>query len=177
MIVTVSGLAGSGTSTAAEALAEELDVDLLSAGEVFRKEAERHGMSLEEFGEHASDNPEIDRRIDERQAEIAEQHDSLVVEGRLAGWMVDAEMKVWLKAPLDVRAERVASREKQSVDEAEAAIESREECERERYEKYYDLDVSDLSIYHLVVDTSVWDPEGVTSILLSGVNSIRWNSS
>jgi len=166
LIVTISGLAGSGTTTTAEALSESLGVEMLSAGQVFREEAVRHGMSLEEFGEYASKNPEIDRAIDERQAQIASKRDSLVVEGRLAGWMVDdADLKVWLKAPTEVRAERVAGRETKSPEEAEREIWERERCERERYEKYYDIDISDLSQYHLVIDTSHWGTGGVTSLV------------
>ncbi|MBS1263150.1 MAG: Cytidylate kinase [Methanonatronarchaeales archaeon] len=172
LIVTVSGLAGSGTSTTAEVISSNLEIDVLSVGETFRREAERRGMSLEEFGEYASKDPEVDRRIDERQAEIASDADNLVVEGRLAGWMVDADLKVWLKAPLEVRAKRVAARENQTVREAEGDIRRREECERERYGEFYGIDISDLSAYHLVIDTSRWEPGGVASLVETGINLI-----
>lgn len=172
MKVTISGLAGSGTSTVAEMLSEELGVDLISAGDVFRREAERRGMSLEEFGALASEDPEIDRTIDERQSEVASRHDSLVLEGRLAGWMVDADLKVWLRAPLEVRAQRVAERESKSLDEAVNQIEERGRCESERYEEHYGIDIDELSIYHLVVDTSLWGPGGVSAVVEAGVGAL-----
>ncbi len=169
LIVTISGLAGSGTSTTAKNLSSKMGIDVLSAGEVFRREAEQRGMSLEEFGNYASNDPDVDRKIDERQAELADEAESLVVEGRLAGWMVDADLRVWLKAPMEVRVARVAGRESQTLDEARSEVRKREASERERYSKYYDIDISDLSIYDLVIDTERWGPSGVTSIIEEGV--------
>lgn len=172
MIVTISGLAGSGTSTTAGMLSENLGVDVLSAGEVFRQEAKRHDMTLEEFGDYAYENPEIDRGIDERQAEIADSSDSLIVEGRLAGWMVEADLKVWLKAPLNVRARRVSERESENVSETRDKVEERESCEAKRYREFYDIDITDLAVYDLVIDTSHWKPDGVVSIIQAGIDSL-----
>lgn len=173
MIVTISGLAGAGTSTTAERLSDELGVDALSAGQVFRQEAREHDMTLEEFGEYAYENPEIDRRIDERQAEIAASSDALVVEGRLAGWMVDADLSVWLKAPLGVRARRVADREHEDLDEVRRKVEDREECEARRYREFYDIDIADLSTYDVVLDTSRWSPGGIVSILRTAIGHLK----
>lgn len=173
MIITISGLAGAGTSTTSESLADELGMEVLSAGEVFRREAEEHGMSLEEFGEYASENPEVDRRIDERQAEIAEESEELIVEGRLAGWMVEEpDLSVWLKAPREVRVGRVSGREGESREETLRKVESREECEAERYSELYGIDISDMEVYDLVVDTSTWGPEGVKEVVLEGIEAL-----
>ncbi len=43
MIITIGGLAGSGTTTAAKILSEKLHIPFLSAGEIFRQMAAREG--------------------------------------------------------------------------------------------------------------------------------------
>ncbi|MFW5984028.1 MAG: (d)CMP kinase [Halobacteria archaeon] len=173
MRVTVSGLPGSGTTTLAEALSSRFDLEHVSSGDVFRAMARERGVSLAEFGRIAEKDPEIDREIDERQREIARERDDLVLEGRLSGWMVeDADLRVWLSAPLDVRAERVADREEQTVEEARDEIEEREESEAKRYREIHGIDIGDLSVYDLVIDTSRWDEEGVAEIAAAAAESL-----
>ena len=49
MIITIGGLAGTGTSTTAELLSEKLGIDYISAGSVFRDMAREKGMSVLEL--------------------------------------------------------------------------------------------------------------------------------
>jgi cytidylate kinase len=173
MRVTVSGLPGSGTTTLAEALSSRFDLEHVSSGDVFRAMADERGVSLAEFGRIAEEDPEIDREIDERQREIARDRDDLVMEGRLSGWMVeDPDLRVWLSAPVEVRAERVADREEQTVEEARAEIEDRENSEAKRYREIHGIDIEDLSVYDLVIDTSRWDEEGVAAVATTAVENL-----
>jgi cytidylate kinase len=173
MRVTVSGLPGSGTTTLAEALSSRFNLEHVSSGDVFRAMARERGVSLAEFGRIAEEDPEIDREIDERQREIGRERDDIVLEGRLSGWMVeDADVRVWLAAPLDVRAERVADREEQTAKEARAEIDEREASEAKRYREIHGIDIGDLSVYDLVIDTSRWDEEGVAEIATKAVKQV-----
>ena len=173
MRITVSGPPGSGTTTLAKALSSRFDLEYVSSGDVFRSMARERDMSLAEFGRVAEEDPEIDREIDERQAEIARENDDIVLEGRLSGWMAEeADMRVWLDAPLDVRAERVAEREGQTVEEARVEIEEREASESKRYQEIHGIDIDDLSVYDLVVDTSTWDKNGVAEITATAVERL-----
>ena len=173
MRITVSGPPGSGTTTLAKALSSRFDLEYVSSGDVFRSMARERDMSLAEFGRVAEEDPEIDREIDERQAEIARENDDIVLEGRLSGWMAEeADMRVWLDAPLDVRAERVAEREEQTVEEARVEIEEREASESKRYQEIHGIDIDDLSVYDLVVDTSTWDKDGVAEITATAVERL-----
>jgi len=174
MRVTVSGPPGSGTTTVAEALSSRFSLDHVSSGDVFRSMADERGMSLAEFGRAAEEDPEIDKEIDARQREIARENDDLVLEGRLSGWMADeADARVWLDAPVEVRAERVADREEQTPEEARAEIEKRQESEAKRYEEIHGIDIEDLSIYDLVVDTSNWGEEGVVDVVTTSVEALE----
>jgi len=163
--ITISGPPGSGKSTLSKILSVKLGLELVSMGDVFRKCAHDRCMSLDEFGQIAKCNEKIDREIDEMQKKIANEKDNILIEGRLSGFLVDADLKIWLKAPLEVRAERIAKRENKSLPKAMEETSEREECERERYLKYYDLDIKDLSIYDIVIDSSKWSAQEINEIV------------
>ena len=165
MKITISGPPGSGKSTLSKILSVRLGLELVSMGDVFRKCAQERCMSLDEFGEIAKCNEKIDHEIDEMQKKIANETDNILIEGRLSGFLVDADLKIWLKAPLEVRAERIAKREYKSLLKAMEETSEREECERGRYLKYYDLDIKDLSVYDMVIDSSKWSAQEISEIV------------
>lgn len=170
MIITISGPPGSGKSTLSRILSARLGMELISIGDIFRKQAEQRCMSLGEFGLLAKSDEGIDSTLDEEQKRIAEEKDNIVLEGRLSGFLVDADLKVWLKAPAEVRAERIAKRENKSVSAATSEILEREQCERERYLNYYNIDIKDLSIYDMVIDSSKWSPEEIGEIVVKATD-------
>ena len=133
MIITIGGLAGTGTTTAAQLLSEKMGIDYISAGYVFREMAREHNMSVLEFSAFAEGNDDIDKEIDKRQAELAKSADNLIVEGRLSAYFVEADLKLWLVTPFDIRSSRIAERESKSVDVASEEIISREKSEALRY--------------------------------------------
>jgi len=165
LIITISGPPGSGKSTLSKIISVKLGLELVSMGDIFRKCAQDRCMSLDEFGQIAKCNEKIDHEIDAMQKKIADEKDNIMIEGRLSGFLVDADLKVWLKAPLEVRAQRIAKRECKSVAKAMEETSEREECERERYLKYYDLDVKDLSVYDIVIDSSKWSAQEISEIV------------
>ncbi|WP_456481706.1 (d)CMP kinase [Methanopyrus sp.] len=182
VVITIGGLPGSGTTTMARRLAEHYGLKHVYAGEIFRKMAEERGADLEEFSKVAEDNPEIDLEIDRRQREAAEEG-NVVLEGRLAAFVAAGELdhvkgpdlatlKIWLKAPLEVRAERVAKREGIDVEEARRRIQEREKSELKRYKEIYGVDPTDLSPYDLVLDTSRWSEDETFSILKAAIDPL-----
>ena len=173
MKITISGPPGSGKSTLSKILSVKLRLELVSMGDVFRKCAHDRCMSLDEFGQIAKCNEKIDREIDEMQKKIANEKDNILIEGRLSGFLVDADLKIWLKAPLEVRAERIAKRENKSLPKAMEETSEREDCERERYLKYYDLDIKDLSVYDIVIDSSKWSAREISEIVEKSVGFLK----
>jgi cytidylate kinase len=164
MIIAIAGPIGVGKSTVARGLAARLGYRYISGGEVFRELARERGISVTEVNKLAERDPALDRELDRRQREAA-RAGNCVVESRLAGWMTDADLKIWLRAPLDVRAARVARREGQPVAAARADLVERERSEWARYKAVYGIDVEDLSPYHLVIDTSLWSAEALVDAL------------
>lgn len=172
LVITVSGLAGSGTTTLCRNLAKYYGFKHVYAGLIFRQMAEEMGMTLPEFQEYAELHPEVDREVDRRQIEAAKQG-NVIIEGRLAGWMVkEADLKIWLDAPLRVRVERVARREKKPYDIAFMETVEREKQNKKRYLNLYSIDIDDRSIYNLVIDTSKWYPDGVFEIVKAAIDHL-----
>jgi len=177
MLITVSGPAGSGKSTLAASLADALDYDHVSGGDIFRSLAEERGMTPLELNKQAEEDDAIDRDLDRRLRDIARDRDDLVLESRLAGWMAGehADLKLWLDAPLDVRAERISQRENKPVEQARTETKERAESEAHRYQEYYGIDIEDLSIYDLAINTARWSPQGMLSVVLHAVESYEAN--
>ena len=167
MIITIGGLAGTGTTTAAELLSEKLGIDYVSAGYVFREMAREHDMSVLEFSEFAEGNDEIDKEIDKRQADIAYESGNIIVEGRLSAHFIEADLKVWLTAPLDIRAERVHNREFKSIEQAAREIKIREDSEASRFKEIHGIDIYDYDIYDVVLNTDSFSPESISKIILN----------
>jgi cytidylate kinase len=172
VVVAIGGPIGVGKSTVAQSLAIRLGVPCISAGGVFRELAGRRGLSVVELNRQAEDDPTIDRDLDRLQGELA-RHGPCVVESRLSGWMVDADLRVWLDAPLEIRAARVGGREGQSPEEARRELVTREQSEWSRYRALYGIEFTDRSPYHLVIDTSRWDPGVLVDVLERCVRDLR----
>jgi cytidylate kinase len=161
LLITVSGPPGSGTTTVGQRVADQLGLELVPGGKVFRALAAERDMSLPEFGIYVADHPEVDVELDGRLARRARDGNA-VVESRLAGWIVHNEglaaVIVWIDCDPRIRAQRVAVREGVSVERALADNEERQRVERGRYLALYGVDLSDLSIYGLVLDSGELRP-------------------
>ena len=174
MIITVGGQAASGKTTLAKALAERLSFRHVSAGQVMRDMASERGMSLVDFSAYAEKHPEVDREIDERQKEIAKGSDC-VVDGRLSRYFLNPDLSIWLIAPADVRAGRIVGRGERyaSAKEAREDMILRDDSERRRYMKYYNIDINDLTAYDLVINTGRFGIPKMTDISLAAVKSLK----
>jgi cytidylate kinase len=172
VLVTISGLPGSGTSTVATAVANTLGLPRLDGGSVFRALASDRGMTLAEFSAAAEADPAVDLALDERLAEAARAGD-VVLESRLAGWIATNEglagdgcVRVWIACDEEERARRVATRDGLTVADALAANRARERSEAARYRAYYGIDLADLSPYDLVLDSTSTPPDDLVAAVL-----------
>ena len=129
-------------------------------------------MSLEAFSHRAAEDPSIDRMLDERTKEEA-RRGGVVIDAQLGAWMVRdlADVKVLLTAPDVVRFQRIAERDRSELAEARRETENRESIQQTRYKKYYRIDVTDLSIYDLKIDTSLYPIEKTKTFIIDAVHN------
>ncbi|SFR55286.1 (d)CMP kinase [Halogeometricum limi] len=173
MLLTVSGPPGAGKSTTVATLAEAFGLEHISGGDIFRELAAERDMTAVEFNRLAEEDDQIDRDLDRRLRTIAVERDDVLLESRLAGWLAGdaADIRLWLDAPLDVRATRIADREDKSVETAREETRAREESEALRYHEYYNIDIGDHSIYDITLNTARWSEEDVPDILTAAVEA------
>lgn len=155
LVIAIGGFHGTGKSTYAKALAKTFNLRHVSAGMAFRKLAEQAGLTLEELTEKAAKDRSIDEKIDGMIREEALKG-GVVVDGMLAAWMArNAHIKICLTASDKVRFERIAKRDGVSLEEAERQTLARERAEKERYLRYYGINVEDLTVYDVVFNTEL----------------------
>ena len=177
MIVAVGGPPGSGKTTVAERFAKAHAYRLVSAGLRFREMAKERGLSLDAFGRAADADPEIDRSLDRFVLEEVLREDAVgrdvIVEGRIQAVLLAQRrvpcLKVFIDAPLAVRAKRIAGREGKAVAAAEREIVRRASLERKRYKAIYGIDLADTSVYDLIIDSSDKAPDAIADLVWAQV--------
>jgi len=171
-VITISGTPGSGKSTVARLLEKKLGIKCVYSGMIFRELAQKHKMSLEEFGKYCEQNSEIDKKLDYKQLEILRRGD-VILEGRLAGWIAHQNripsLKIMIDADILTRVKRIINREGGKIEKRKKEILEREKSENKRYKKYYEIDLKDNSIYDLVIDSSNKTPEYIVEIITKKV--------
>ncbi len=173
IVITMGGPHGTGKSTYAKIIAKEFGLRYVSAGQLFRDLAREKGVTLEELSKQAAEHPDIDHLIDEKSAEEAKKG-NVVVEGQLAAWMArDAvQVRIYLKAPDQVRFGRIAHRDHVSCEIAKKQTREREQIQRQRYKRYYGIDIDNMSLYNLILDTGNRSVENVSAELLSRIREM-----
>ncbi len=170
IVIAVSGPPGSGKSTLAKLLARELRLRYVSSGALFRRLAKERGMSLLEFTKLAEKDYSIDRMIDDEARKEALKG-CVVVDGHIAGWILRdlAHVKVYLYAPREVRASRIAVRDSKSLEDALKDVIERERSESKRFKEIYGIDVNDLTVFDICINTATYGIEETLRIALEAV--------
>lgn len=173
LVIAVSGRPGSGKTTLAKSLADSLGLRYVSSGGIFRRMAERLGVSLIEMSKIAEEDYNVDRAID-NEARNEALKGGVVVDGHIAAWILRdiAHVKISVIAPLEVRVRRIAMRDSLSFEEALRIIKSIEESEDRRFKALYGLDLNDNTVFDIIINTHTFTPEECLNISLTAVSKV-----
>lgn len=154
MRILLSGLSGTGSTTAAKRIAQDFGLSYVYGGQIFRNLAVERGISLEELAESLEHDQETEREIDRRlvAAGIA---DNVLIESRTIGWIFPKEVpavRIWLLCDLPERLRRVQAREHHPRS-AENLL-RREASDNRRYLELYGIEEDDFSPFDQVIDTT-----------------------
>lgn len=194
MILTISGTPGSGKSTIAQILAEQLKAERIYVGGIRRELAIKKKMTLEELNEYAQTHPETDVDVDEKVAAQARKLEkakkAVVVEGRTQFHFLPESVKIFITVNVDEAAKRIW-KDLQHIDlqqqrnegkihslaEMKESIVKRSENDQMRYKKYYGLDITNPRQYDLVIDTTtITAQQGTEKILTFLEKTYKYSS-
>ncbi len=152
--ILLSGLSGTGSTTAARKVADDLELTYVYGGQIFRNMAREKGIPLEDLVESLEHNPEIEREIDQRLVEEGK-NDNVLIESRTIGWIFPHEIpasRIWLRCDLEERLRRVQDREHNP--RSPENLLRREASDNRRYMALYGIQPEDFAPFDLVVDTT-----------------------
>ena len=171
MRIAISGKSGCGNSTVSRLVADHLGLKLVNY--TFKNLAAEHGIGFAELHARAGRDFSIDRTLDRRQLAAAA-GGNCVLASRLAIWLLaDAELKVYLSAPPEVRARRIAQREESRFEVALVATGRRDASDRQRYLDLYRIDIDDAAPADLVVDTSAHNQFEAAAAIVDAARAVR----
>ena len=162
MIITISGVPGSGKTSVGKIIAEKLGWPFYSMGSLRGKMAMDKGLTLDELNTLGETDQTTDTIVDDYQKELGSKEDNFVIEGRLSWYFIPKSFKVFLDCQPAVAANRIlASREERPDEklapdpkEVQRVLEARLASDMRRYQKIYGIDYLDKSHYDLVLDTT-----------------------
>lgn len=158
-IITISGKPGCGKTTVSKILSKKLGYKILSSGEKFREIAKKQNMNIVDFvANYLPDHDEIDFEIDKYFVDYVRSHDNMIIPTRVVGHLLERNnidnFKVFLYADSGFRVDRIISREKNTNRRSvEIDLKKRQDAECVKYNRIYNIDINDLSVYNLVIYT------------------------
>ncbi len=171
LVIVVSGPPGVGSSTIAKILAKKLKLRYFSPGKIFKSHARapEAKAALDVWKTDFGKSSETHKNLDEGQIEIAKKG-GVVICGKLSiHFLKDlADYKIWIDAPIEVRAKRAAGRDKVPIENTLKQIKEREDAERSEWKKIYGFDYLDLkNSADIIVDNSKLTPNETVQRILS----------
>lgn len=173
MRIAISGHSGCGNTTATTNVGRALGLNIVNY--TFRDLAKDLGISFEELHNQAPENFIFDYLTDLKCIR-ASLHENIVLGTRLAAWLMDADLRIWLHAPLEARARRINQRESEKAATYESVLYKtlkRDEQNRKRYLQLYGLDILDHSDFDITINTEKLTAEQVSGLIVAAA---QWAS-
>ncbi|MBR2322147.1 MAG: cytidylate kinase family protein [Clostridia bacterium] len=169
--ISLAGDLGSGKTTVGEILSKKYNLKKVSIGQILKEMAQAQGMTVAEFNTYMETHPEYDNLVDDKLKSYENISGNFLFDSRMAWHFVPSGYSVYMKVDVETAALRImnAHRENEQYPDVSVAVDKltkRRQSELLRYNSLYGVDISDMSNYDLVVDTSGKSPEEVASIII-----------
>ncbi len=185
-VICISGMAGSGKSTAAKRLAEYYGLKYYSGGDALKAVAAVMGHKTAgegwwetaegiKFIEKRLDNLEIDRKVDEKLLDWANRG-GVVLDCWALPWLLKNGFKIWLEASEKVRAQRLAERDGLGPEEALRVLREKEAKTKTIYKKLYGFKFGeDFEPFQLILDVDLLSKDEVYKALRLAIDNLVKN--
>ena len=171
MIITITGLPGSGKTSVAKEIARHLHIKHYSMGDLFRKIAKKRKISVLELTKKGR---KISDELDKMQKHIARKNKNAIIDSRLGAYLIkNAHARIYIYAPLKLRVKRIAQRDKIKYKEALHQTLSREREELKRYKREYNINYRNKKLYNIVLNTDNLTVEETTKKLINKINNLK----
>jgi cytidylate kinase len=179
VVIVISGMPGCGSTTTGALLAEKLGLKFFSAGsytkQIARDEEKIDGKETERiihfWNTIRGKSSKHHMSVEELQKQLVKEGD-IIIESKLGIHFLEADSKVWLKAPEEVRALRYVKRDGISLADAVSFLRKKESAERDNWKRIYDFDYfSQEKEADIVIDTSDKTPEEIVEIIIKAIGN------
>lgn len=176
MNITITGDIGSGKSTVARIIAEQLNMNVIETGELYRKYSNEHGVDV--LGQNKSDDWSIDRKIDNEIARLGKEVDNTIFVSRLAWYFVPNAVNIYLTVNPILAAKRVSMNKERVSEKHSSYLETlkynqeRKSLELNRYKRMYNLyDPSGYLNADIIVAIGKNTVETVSNCIISAIKN------
>lgn len=185
MIITIGGNLGAGKTTLAGRLSQALGYEEVYVGGIMREMAAEQQMTIEAFYKRLRHNPELERSIDERHAQLMREKSDLIIQGRVAWFFAKNSPFTVFNIFLAVSPEVGVTRTKQraenhgiaAIEEIAQANVVRVKLETERYQALYGIkNFLDPAHYDYLLDTTALTKDETLKKILAEIKMRRAQS-
>lgn len=176
MRIAISGHSGCGNTTATNNVGKALSIEIMNY--TFRDLARVLSLNFEYIQEQALLNPIYDYLTDLWLIRESARKKDVVIGTRLAAWLMDADLRIWLYAPLETRARRINSRESEKGCTYEQTLYKtlkRDEQNRKRYMRLYGLDIDDHADFDMTINTDKLTADQVSGLIVAATHWAKDN--
>ena len=175
-IITITGETGSGVSTVTNQLADSLRYRKFSAGSLFRTLAVQYNMTVNELNDFAQNNRVVDQEIDTLIRRIGQGRE-IVLDARLGYYWIHDSFRVYLTVDPDIAAHRIYTAVSNGLRYEEGAttvnqtiinIKKQVEYTQHRYFRDYGIDISNISMFDLIIDSDDKSPDVIVAMIKQG---------
>jgi cytidylate kinase len=182
-VICISGMAGTGKSTLSKKLAEKYHLRYYSGGDVLKELAKQEGYDVSvqgwwespqglKFLNERINDPKFDKAVDDKLLEYA-QHGNVLLDSWTMPWLLKDGFKIWLEAPFEKRAARVAVRDGMTTSEAFEVLKEKEARTKAIYKALYGFVLGeDFEPFDFVLDTDNLSANDVFEVLCKVIDNV-----